>query len=146
MIIIIILFVVCLVEGNNICLPIQKCSGGTALPTFLINGEEYFPRIEDIINNEICFRNVTNHMHYIEVCHEACPFCSSPRYDQEFIISKRVQIEVTTGKFILIYINLILSDVFNSIDTCSTCYNQCGLEASSTFARQNHCGKLLLNW
>ena len=85
----------CVKEGNDICLPIQKCSG--VLPTFLVNGEVYFPRsVNDINNGKICLRRVNNHIHFLEVCHKKSLFCSS--YKDEFVISKRGQIEVTTGE------------------------------------------------
>ena len=72
------------------------CSG--LLPTFLVNGEVYTPGLTDnviIKNGRVCLKNVTNHLHYLEVCHKRRSFCPSNE-DSEFIITKRGQIEVTT--------------------------------------------------
>ena len=96
------LFTVCVISGDDICLPIQMCRQGNnkpTLPIFIINQKLYVPIIGDakfnatIVNSKICFKQVTGHIHYIQVCYESRPFCNN--MDEIIVLLKTGQIEVT---------------------------------------------------
>lgn len=93
-----------MVNGNDICFPRQNCHGNV-LPHFIVNDTLFIPSGTNdsiIIGvDNICFKNVTETLHYIERCHESfnCtglgPGFSS--INEELVISLRIHIKTTTG-------------------------------------------------
>ena len=106
-------FTVCVMNGTEICFPINaNCSGGT-LPEFIINQEHYlFQNVYfnmslahfDITysseqSRTICFRNIRTNIRFIEFCllHSDCTSFQSSD-DEELVIEKKIEIDVRSGK------------------------------------------------
>ena len=110
----------CIVKGAKLCLPKEGCDSivppyiATSLSEklFLFENNSFI----EINAKMVCFKNITNTIHYIEFCHESSPICSLDHGVDEIILQKSVVVQVTeTGNYYSVIIIIIVCKVIIAI-------------------------------